>query len=61
MIPNTVVFVENFPQTANGKLDKKALPDPPQPVASTGRSNDDNEATETMGLLDTLDLSLIHI
>lgn len=55
MIPNTVVFVDNFPQTANGKLDKKALPDPPQPVASTGRSNDDNEATETMGLLDTLD------
>ena len=55
MIPNTVVFVDNFPQTANGKLDKKALPDPPQPVAGTGRSNDDNEATETMGLLDTLD------
>ncbi len=29
MMPKSTVVVESFPQTANGKLDRKALPDPP--------------------------------
>eukprot|EP01038_Epipyxis_sp_PR26KG_P005095 gene5095-7104_t len=29
MIPKCTVVVETFPQTPNGKLDRKALPDPP--------------------------------
>ena len=29
MVPKDVVIVDQFPHTANGKLDRKALPDPP--------------------------------
>ena len=29
MMPKDIVIVTSFPQTANGKLDRKALPDPP--------------------------------
>ena len=29
MVPKFIMEVETFPQTANGKLDRKALPDPP--------------------------------
>lgn len=29
MIPSEIVVVQDFPHTANGKLDRKALPDPP--------------------------------
>ena len=33
MVPKYAVVVTEFPQTANGKIDKKALPDPPEILA----------------------------
>jgi len=36
MVPKHWVIVESFPQTANGKIDKKALPDPPSFLHNPG-------------------------
>ncbi len=38
MIPSTLVYVADFPLSANGKLDKKSLPDPESHNTSQGRA-----------------------
>lgn len=62
MIPKHTVIVHSFPHTANGKLDRKALPDPTSSLSAGGRSDQhldtsNNSESERMGLLDTIDKS----
>ncbi|MCO1334528.1 amino acid adenylation domain-containing protein [Microbulbifer sp. OS29] len=44
MVPSTLVAVDSFPLSANGKLDRKALPDPQIAQPNLGRAP--NEGTE---------------
>lgn len=37
MVPNAYVFVDAFPLSPNGKLDKSKLPEPAEPIPSTGK------------------------
>ena len=36
MVPSVFLAVESLPLLANGKVDKKALPEPPEPEAGAG-------------------------
>jgi amino acid adenylation domain-containing protein len=46
MMPSVLIQVEHFPLSANGKLDRKALPDPQTQTANTGRMPEAGIETE---------------
>lgn len=53
MVPSRFVVMENFPQTANGKVDRKRLPPP-----GTGTNTTENDEVPPAGVIEQLLLSL---
>ncbi|MBB4637946.1 non-ribosomal peptide synthetase [Longimicrobium terrae] len=60
MVPAALVVVDEFPQTENGKTDRRALPDPPQTRAAGGRAYR-APVTETESLLCALWAELLRV
>ncbi|HEX8391098.1 MAG TPA: amino acid adenylation domain-containing protein, partial [Longimicrobium sp.] len=60
MVPAALVVVDEFPQTENGKTDRRALPDPPQTRAAGGRAYR-APVTETESLLCALWAEVLRV